>query len=116
MGVDYIRKKAGKPWRRKWDGGLDRLKMPTLFDLQIGEPSRVITAELSPGVRPKIGESYIVECEGNGLSVSHGIQQVGRIANPPPAMFEAVTKCNGIAEGVVQRISLFGDAVELELK
>ena len=33
MGLDYIRAQTGKPWRKRWDGGLDRLKAPTLLDL-----------------------------------------------------------------------------------
>ena len=37
MGLDYIRAQTGKPWRKRWDGGLDRLKAPTLLDLTMLE-------------------------------------------------------------------------------
>jgi hypothetical protein len=33
MGLDYIRAQTGKPWRKRWDGGLDRLKTPTQVPL-----------------------------------------------------------------------------------
>ena len=26
MGLDYIRAQTGKPWRKRWNGRLDRLK------------------------------------------------------------------------------------------
>jgi hypothetical protein len=37
MGLDYIRAQTGKPWRKRWDGGLDRLEAPTLLDLTMSE-------------------------------------------------------------------------------
>jgi hypothetical protein len=38
MGLDYIREQTGKPWRKRWNGGLDRLKSPKVggVDPQIG--------------------------------------------------------------------------------
>jgi hypothetical protein len=40
MGLDYIRAQTGKPWRKRWNGGLDRLKAPTLLDLTMSETAR----------------------------------------------------------------------------
>ena len=37
MGLDYIRAQTGKPWRKRWNGGLDRLKSPSLLDLTMTE-------------------------------------------------------------------------------
>lgn len=37
MGLDYIRAQTGKPWRKRWNGGLDRLKTPTLLDITESE-------------------------------------------------------------------------------
>lgn len=51
MGLDYLRAQTGKPWRKRWDGGLDRLKTPTLLDLTMSEASRVVTAKLDPRQR-----------------------------------------------------------------
>ena len=42
--LDYIRAQAGKPWRKRWNGGLDRLKTPTLFELTMSETARTVTA------------------------------------------------------------------------
>jgi hypothetical protein len=49
MGLDYIRAQAGKPWRKRWNGGLDRLKASTLLDLTVTEAARTVTAELTTG-------------------------------------------------------------------
>lgn len=32
-GLNYIRVQTGRPWRKRWNGGLDRLKAPTLLEL-----------------------------------------------------------------------------------
>jgi hypothetical protein len=42
MGLDYIRSQTGKPWRKRWDGGLDRLKAPSLLDLNMSEAARTV--------------------------------------------------------------------------
>ena len=55
MGLDYIRAHTGKPWRKRWHGGLDRLKAPTLLDLTMTESARTVTAELNAGAHVKAG-------------------------------------------------------------
>ena len=47
MGLDNIRAQTGKPWRKRWDRGLDRLNTPTLLDLTMSEASRVVTVQLN---------------------------------------------------------------------
>ena len=48
MGLDYIRAQTGKPWRKRWNGGLDRLKEPTLLDLTMYflQHGNVVASEL----------------------------------------------------------------------
>jgi len=116
MGLDYIRRETGKPWRRRWNGGLDRLKTPTLLDLAISETARIVTAELAPGAQAKVGDSFIVECSPDGFTVSDGLRPIGRVAKPTAEATAAVTASGGCAEGVVERIGLFGDIAELSLK
>jgi hypothetical protein len=116
MGLDYIRSQTGKPWKRRWDGGLDRMKMPTLLDPAIGDALRVLTADLLPGSRVQIGDSYIVEPAGEDLIISRGRCPVGRIAKPPIESMNALAECGGYAEGVVVRVGLFGDSAEVSLK
>lgn len=116
MGLDYIRRETGKPWRKRWNGGLDRLKTPTLLDLTISDTARVVTAELTPGAQAKVGDSVIVECSADGFTVTDGLRPIGRVANPTAEATAAVAARSGYAEGVVQRIGLFGDIAELSLK
>ncbi len=116
MGLDYIRRETGKPWRKRWNGGLDRLKTPTLLDLSISETARVVTAELVPGAQAKVGDTFIVECVADGFTVTDGLRPVGRVANPGAETTAAVAACSGYAEAVVQRVGLFGDIAELSLK
>jgi hypothetical protein len=61
IALDYIRAQTGKPWRKRCDGGLDRLKAPSLLDLAITETSRIVTAELVPGARVKATHTLIVQ-------------------------------------------------------
>jgi hypothetical protein len=66
MGLDYIRAQTGKPWRKRWNGGLDRLKAPTLLDLTMSETARTVTAQLDTGSRIKAGDTLIVQSAPDG--------------------------------------------------
>jgi hypothetical protein len=90
MGLDYIRAQTGKPWRKRWDGGLDRLKAPTLLDLTVTEAARTVTAELNAGARVKPGDKLIVQSVPDGLTVSDGLRAIGRITNPSIEMSTAI--------------------------
>jgi hypothetical protein len=116
MGLDYIRAQTGKPWRKRWNGGLDRLKSPSLLDLTMTEASRVVTAELSPGACVKAGDTLIVQSGSDGLTVSDGLRPIGRITEPSAVMTAAITDGGGYAEGVLQRVGLFGDTAEISVR
>lgn len=116
MGLDYIRAHTGKPWRKRWHGGLDRLKAPTLLDLTMTESARTVTAELNAGAHVKAGDKLIIQSAPDGLTVSDGLRAIGRIANPSIEMRTAIPECGGYAEGVLQRVGLFGDTAELSVR
>jgi hypothetical protein len=116
MGADYIRAQTGKPWRKRWNEGLDRLKAPTLFDLTMSEAARSVTAELNAGARVKAGDKLIVQSTPDGLTVSDGLRAIGRIANPSSEMITAIRDGGGYAVGILQRVGLFGDTAELGVK
>lgn len=116
MGLDYIRSQTGKPWKRRWDGGLDRMKTPTLLDLTINEGLRMLIAELAPDAHVKVGESYVVEPDGGDLIISRGRRPIGRITKPPAESLTAIADNGGYAEGVIERVGLFGDSAEVSLK
>ena len=83
MGLDYIRARTGKPWRKRWDRGLDRLKAPTLLDLTMSEASRVVTVQLNFDACGKMGDRLIVQITDDGLSVNDGLRAIGLIRNSP---------------------------------
>ncbi|MBB5754670.1 hypothetical protein [Prosthecomicrobium pneumaticum] len=116
MGLDYIRSQTGKPWRKRWDGGLDRLKAPSLLDLNMSETARTVTAELNAGCHVKAGDTLIVQSGGDGFTISDGLRAIGRVANPSPELTAAVRDGGGYAEGVLQRVGLFGDTAEISVK
>lgn len=116
MGLDYIRAHTGKPWRKRWNGGLDRLKAPTLFDLTMTEAARTMTAQLDAGVRVKAGDNLIVQSASDGLTISDGLRSIGRIADPSQEMAKAVREAGGYALGMLLRVGLFGDTAEVSLK
>jgi len=116
MGLDYIRAQTGKPWRKRWDGGLDRLKAPTLLDLSISEASRVVTARIDPGAVVKAGDTLIVQSVADVLVVSDGLRSIGQIDNPTMEMATAVRDAGGYATGELQRVGLFGDTAEIVVK
>lgn len=116
MGLDYIRAQTGKPWRKRWNAGLDRLKAPTLLDLTMSEAARTVTAELDSGIRVKAGDTLIVQSGSDGLTLSDGLRAIGRVANPSPEMTAAICDGGGYAEAVLQRVGLFGDTAEISVK
>jgi hypothetical protein len=116
MGLDYIRAQAGKPWRKRWNGGLDRLKLPTLFELTMSETARTMTAQLDPSCPLKAGDTLIVQNAPEGLTISDGLRAVGHVANPSSEMIAAIADGGGYVEGVIQRVGLFGDTAEISVK
>ncbi|MER8402445.1 hypothetical protein [Mesorhizobium sp. M1348] len=98
MGLDYIRAQTGKPWKKRWNGGLNRLKLPTLLDLTMSEAARTVTVVLHPGASLRAGDTLIVESGPTGVTVSDGLRPIGRVSNPsadPPPSVRAVDTQEG---------------------
>lgn len=116
MGVDFIREQSGKPWRKRWDKGLDRLKLPGLFDVQFSSQRRTVTVDINSGSTLKVGDQVIVQCEGATTVVCSGHQRVGGIPELPFDMRTAISNCGGVALGTVERVGLFGNNAELSIR
>jgi hypothetical protein len=116
MGLDYIRSRTGKPWKKRWNGGLNRLKEPTLLDLTMSEAARTVTVELQPGASLSAGDNLIVESGSTGVTVSDGLRPIGRVPNPSADLSSALAIGGGYAEGTAQRIGLFGDTAEVTIR
>ena len=116
MGIDYVRAQAGKPWKKRWNGGLNRLKEPSLLDLTISEAARTVTVELHPGASVRAGEILIVEGGAGGVTVSDGLREVGLVPNPSANLSTALAHGGGYASGMLQRVGLFGDTAEVSIQ
>lgn len=116
MGLDFIHSQTGGRWKKRWDGGLDRLKLPRLLDMAINESPRTLTVSLLPNTDVKAGDHYLVECSDKSLTMSRGIHPIGRIDKPPEDVCVAIVECGGYAEGIVQRVGLFGDTAEVQIQ
>ena len=68
-----------------------------------------MTAEVNSDACVKAGDTLIVQITVDGLTLSDGLQAIGRIENPPPEMTAAIRDCGGYAEGILQRVGLFGE-------
>jgi hypothetical protein len=117
MGLEYIRSAAGKPYKKRWAKGLNRLKSPSLLDVSLSEEARVVTATLAPGCRPKPGDRYLVQLGENGKAlVFDGHRQVASVANPPPSLTQALDARHCVVPAIVERVGGFGDTADLKLK
>jgi hypothetical protein len=116
MGVDFIREQSGKPWRKRWDKGLDRLTSPGLFDVQFTNQQRIVTADLSGGSTLKVGDQVVVQCNGKAVIVCSGHRQVGAIQGISADVRAAIDGCGGVALGTVERVGLFGNNAELSIR
>lgn len=116
MGVDFIREQSGKPWHKRWDKGLDRLKVPGLFDIHFSCQQRTITVDIEPGMRVVAGEQLVVQCQSAVAVVSRGLNRIGVVDGLPSDIQVAITACGGVAVGTVERVSLFGNSAELSIR
>ena len=116
MGADFIREQSGQPWRKRWNKGVDRLKQPGLFDVGFGSQQRTITADIDPGMSVRAGYELVVQCGSGNAMVCRGQSRIGAVNGLPSDMRSTITDCGGVALGIVERVSLFGNSVELRLQ
>jgi hypothetical protein len=116
MGVDFIRSQSGKPWRKRWDKGLNRLKVSSLFDVEFSEHQRTVTANIDCRSPVKVGQNVVVEFRGTSAIVCDGLQRIGDIPKVPADINEVISNCGGIALGTVERVGLFGNNAELSIR
>ena len=75
-----------------------------------------MTAQLDANCPLRAGDTLIVQTTPDGLTVSDGLRAVGHVANPSSEMIAAIADGGGYAEGMIQRVGLFGDTAEISLK
>lgn len=116
MGVDFIREQSGKPWRKRWNKGIDRLKIPGLFDVKFPSQQRTVTAVIYHGYSLQNGDQLIIQCSNSSAIVCKGLRNIGEIPGFPADMLQAVSNSGGVALGIVERVGLFGNNAELSIR
>lgn len=116
MGADFIREQSGQPWRKRWNKGVDRLKQPSLFDVRFASQQRTFTADIDPGMNVHPGDELVVQCGSGNVTICRGQSRIGAIKGLPSDMRSSIADCGGVALGIVERVSLFGNSVELSLQ
>lgn len=116
MGLDFIRDKAGRPWRKKFAGGVERIKLPGLFDLPFEKMRRTVTVIFTSVGRAGTGEKLIAHANGAQLDVCRGATVIGMVQNPPEDVMNAIRSAGGDATASVVDVSPFGTAAEVELQ
>lgn len=116
MGLDFIRRSAGQPFTKAWKDGVNRLAAPTLFDLATVEPPRRVIAHPLPHENLNAGQEVIVHMQGPLLGLFVGLRQVATVDAPPSELFASVRDASGVALGVIERVSLFGNALEVSIR
>jgi len=116
MGVDFIREQSGKSWRKRWNNGLDRMKMPGLFDVQFSEQHRTVSADLDASAALKAGDQVVVQCSGQHVIICNGQRRIGSIPGIPASMRSAIAGSGGVALGIVERVGMFGNNAELSIR
>lgn len=116
MGLDYIRRQSGKPFYKKWDKGLDRLKQFDLLDHNTADAKNSAAAKIQPGYRLCPGQEVCLVKSGEGLTIIIELKPVGKIENPPASMTDAISDCGGIALGTIEHSGIFGDTAEVSIK
>ena len=116
MGIEFIRNASGKPYSKRWARGIDRTKTPTLMDVSISEESRTLTAKLTAKGAACQGATVLVQSKGSELVVLDGLRQVASIANCHPTCGPRLTREQGMAPAVVERVGILGATAEIKLK
>jgi hypothetical protein len=115
MGLDFIRRATGKPWRKSWRQELGNLKENDLFHPEIKEASCSFTAAIDPGTSLSLKKSYVAEVGQGCVVVSDGLRRICRVDEPPGDLLLALESRGGIAEARVERVSVFGTTIEVSL-
>lgn len=116
MGVDFIREQSGKPWRKRWDKGLDRFKSPSLFDVQFTNQQCTVTVDFEGQPELKLGDQFVLQCSGQTVIVCSGHRQISVIPGLTADVRAAIDTSGGVALGTVERVGLFGNSVELSIR
>ena len=116
MGVDFIRSQSGKPYNKRWDRGVDRLKEPSLFDVNFNGDCRFVTLTCENTSASKVGRDLILQLDESGSCTAFdGLLAIGTLEQPPASVVTFLTANSGIAPVTVDRIGALGGTIEVRL-
>jgi hypothetical protein len=115
VGLDYIRDSKGKQFIKQWAKGLSDAKLADLFDPTFTQRRRLVSAVLVKGAKVTVGQHLTVDLSEE-VKVSDGICHVATVQSPPADVVAWLREHDNNGLATIERISLFGDMLELSLQ
>lgn len=116
MGLDYIRRLSGKPFLKRWAKGLDRLRLPTFLNVELGREEITITARLVDGIKIETDKTFLVnQKEGGQMAIFDGHKEIARVDGPSKALTEVMSENCGLVPVTLERVSGLGETAEFKI-
>ena len=115
MGLDFIKSKAGKPFKKTWANAVDAIKEPDLFAMP-ASTTRTVVMNLHPGATVEIDEQLIAQRIDALVKICRDFVVIGEIPNPPDDLLISLAAHGDVCQALIRRVGLFGDSAEIELK
>jgi hypothetical protein len=116
MGVDFIRRQSGRPYRKRWAKGIDRMKEPSFLDVGFGVESQFVTLFRCGAGALNSGQELLVQKEQDGSCTAYdGLEAVARIEAPPSALLHLIRDNCGLAPVTIDDVGALGQTIEVRL-
>jgi hypothetical protein len=114
MGAEFIRR-ATPTFVKSWDQGRRMLAMPDLFTVQPGCEAHSAPFDLAEHADLHVGDTVVVEKEGDALVARDRLSEVARIAHPPADLLNALERACGVAKGTIENVHGAARVAEISL-
>jgi hypothetical protein len=114
MGIEFIQR-AAKTFAKRWDHGRLMLGTADLFTREPTCETHSAPFDLARNADLHIGDTVIVEKEGDALVARFHLSEVARTAHPPADLLRAVDGSCGIAKGTIENIHALAGVAEISL-
>ncbi len=114
MGAEFIRR-ATKTFVKRWDLGRRMLGTANLFTREPGCEAHSAPFDLAENVELRVGDTVVVEKEGDALVARSRLSEVARMMHPPAELLRAVDESCGVAQGTIANIHNVARVAEISL-
>jgi hypothetical protein len=114
MGAEFIRR-AAKTFVKSWDEGRRMLGTADLFTREVGCEAHAAPFDLVENADVHVGDTVVVEKEGEALVARSRLCEVARAAHPPSDLLRAIDQSCGIAKGTIENVHSAAGVAEISL-